>query len=190
MAKVIVSEFITLDGVIEAPGGPEPGFDRAGWTFRFNRGPEGDKFKVDELMAAGALLLGRLTYELFAGAWPTMKGTGDFGEKINSMPKYVVSTTLERAEWNNTTIIRDDLAGALAKLRASVDGDILINGSAQLVQSLIELDLIDEFRLMLFPIVLGAGKRLFADTAAPVTQQLTDMTRAGDTVILTSVPAG
>jgi dihydrofolate reductase len=119
-----------------------------------------------------------------------MKGTGDFGEKINSMPKYVVSTTLERAEWNNTTIIRDDLAGALAKLRASVDGDILINGSAQLVQSLIELDLIDEFRLMLFPIVLGAGKRLFADTAAPVTQQLMDMTRAGDTVILTSVPAG
>ena len=190
MAKVVVSEFITLDGVIEGPGPEGSGFDREGWTFAFDRGAVGNEFKFDEVMAAGALLLGRVTYEGFARAWPTMEGMDEFAGKMNSMPKYVVSTTLESAEWSNSTIVRGDLPGALARLKQEIDGDILINGSARLVQSLIALDLIDEFRLMVFPIVLGAGKRLFADSPQPRTQQLVDVTRAGDTVILTSVPAG
>src|SRR5437899_11946500 len=106
MRKVIVSEFVTLDGVMEDPGGAE-GFDRGGWAFQFDRGPEGDKFKLDELLASDAQLLGRVTYEGFAKAWPTMRGTGEFGEKMNEMPKFVVSATLENPEWNNTSVIRD-----------------------------------------------------------------------------------
>jgi dihydrofolate reductase len=190
MAKVVVSEFITLDGVIEGPGPEGSGFDREGWTLAFDRGRIGNEFKLDEVMAAGALLLGRVTYEGFARAWPAMEGADEFAEKMNSMPKYVVSTTLESAEWSNSTIIRDDLPGELARLKQEIDGDILINGSAQLVQSLIELDLIDEFRLMVFPVVLGGGKRLFADSPESHIQQLVDVTRAADTVIVTSVPAG
>ncbi|MGD0833489.1 MAG: dihydrofolate reductase family protein [Candidatus Dormibacteria bacterium] len=184
MSDVVVSEFITLDGVIEGPGN-DPGFDRSGWAFRFSRGPEGDKFKFDEVMAAGALLLGRTTYEGFAAAWPTREGAGEFGEKMNSMPKYVVSSTLKRAEWYNSTILGHDLAVEVDKLKERIDGDILINGSAQLVQGLIELGLVDEYRLMVFPIVLGAGKRLFCDAGQPVVLQAVDATRAGDTMVLT-----
>ena len=190
MGNVVVSEFITLDGVIEGPGPEGAGFEREGWSFGFDRGPEGDKFKFDELMAAGALLLGRVTYEGFARAWPGMEGMDEFAGRMNSIPKYVVSTTLERADWNNSTIISGDLPGELGRLKEEIDGDILIAGSAQLAQSLMELDLIDEFRLMVFPIVLGAGKRLFADSPQARTQQLVDVTRTGDAVILTSVPAG
>jgi dihydrofolate reductase len=187
MSNVVVSQFITLDGVIESPG-PEEGFDRAGWSFQFDRGPEGNQFKFNEVMAAGALLLGRVTYEGFARAWPTMEGMGEFGEKMNSMPKYVVSTTLERAEWNNSTIIKANLPDEVRKLKEHVDGDIVINGSARLVQSLIEHDLIDEYRLMVYPIVLGGGKRLFGDSTKANVLRLVDATKAGDTVILTSQP--
>ncbi len=187
MSKIVVSQFITLDGVIEGPG-REPGFDRAGWAFQFDRGPEGMTFKFDEIKAAGALLLGRVTYEGFAAAWPTMEGTGEFGEKMNSMPKYVASRTLERADWNNSTIIGGSIPEEVRKLEEQVDGDILINGSAKLVQTLIEHDLIDEYRLMVFPIVLGTGKRLFANTDRPSTLQLVDLARAGETAILTYKP--
>ncbi|MGH2854491.1 MAG: dihydrofolate reductase family protein [Solirubrobacteraceae bacterium] len=187
MSKVVVSEFITLDGVIEGPGGGE-GFDREGWAFKFDRGPEGDKFKFEEVMAAGALLLGRVTYEGFARAWPAMDGD-EFGKKMNGMPKHVVSTTLERADWSNSTIIGGDVAERVAELKRQVEGDILINGSAQLVRALIEHDLIDEYRLMVYPIVLGAGKRLFGDASEAATLQLMSANKAGDTVILTYEPA-
>jgi dihydrofolate reductase len=158
VGKVIVSQFISLDGVVEDPGGAED-FERGGWAFKFDRGPEGDKFKLDEVMASEALLLGRVTYEGFAEAWPSR--SGDFADKFNGMPKYVVSTTLKDPEWNNSTVIDGDVAEAVAELKQDVDGDILVNGSVQLVQKLMEHDLVDEYRLMIFPTILGAGKRLF-----------------------------
>jgi dihydrofolate reductase len=186
MSNIVVSEFITLDGVIEGPG-EEPGFDRAGWAFKFDRGAEGNTFKFEEIRAAGALLLGRVTYEGFASA--TMEGTGEFGEKMNSMAKYVVSTTLAQAAWNNSTIIKDNVPDEVRKLKERVDGDILINGSCRLVQTLIEHDLVDEYRLMIFPIVLGAGKRLFATADTPSTLRLANIVKAGDAAILTYQPA-
>jgi len=191
VGKVVVSEFITLDGVIEAPGGGE-GFEHEGWSFRFNRGEDGDKFKFDELMAADAQLLGSVTYAGFARAWPSMEA-GEFGVKMNAMPKYVVSRTLtaEQADWNNSTVIGQDLASEVAQLKQQLAGDILVAGSAKLVQSLAAHELVDEYRLMLFPIVLGSGKRLFADDAAPATLRLLDCTPVGPdgVLILTYKPA-
>jgi dihydrofolate reductase len=159
MGRIVVSEFVTLDGVVEAPGGGEE-FEHAGWSFEFDRGAEGGKFKFDELMAADAQLLGRITYRGFAEAWPSMTDMGEFGEKMNAMPKYVVSSTLtaEEANWNNSTVVPgDDLAGGVSLLKEQIAGDILIAGSAQLVRGLMELELVDELRLMVFPIVLGSG---------------------------------
>jgi dihydrofolate reductase len=180
MGKVVVTEFISLDGVIEDPGGSED-FEHGGWTFEFDRGEEGDKFKLDELTQAGAQLLGRVTYEGFAEAWPSMKDEIGFAEKMNSMPKYVVSTTLEDADWNNSTILRS--ADEVPKLKDEVDGDILIAGSATLVQSLIKADLVDEYRLMVFPTVLGSGKRLFGEGFDRTDVKLTD-SKALDSGIL------
>jgi dihydrofolate reductase len=165
MGKVVVSEFISLDGVIEDPGGAE-GFEHGGWTFQFDTGAEGGQFKLDEVMNADALLLGRTTYEGFAKAWPSMeRDEAGFADKMNGMPKYVVSRSLERAEWNNSTVLKGDLAEEVGRLRQRPGGDVLINGSSQLVRSLLANGLIDEYRLMLFPIVLGTGRRLFDDTA-------------------------
>jgi dihydrofolate reductase len=131
MSKVVVPEFITLDGVFQDPGGAGE-IDGGGWAFRFERGPEGDRFKLDEVMAAGAMLLGRVTYEGFAEAWPTMsRDEAGFADRMNSMPKHVVSTTLKHAGWNNSTVIRGDLTEAVGRLREEVDGDILVNGSGQ-----------------------------------------------------------
>jgi dihydrofolate reductase len=186
MGKVVVSQFITLDGVVEDPGGAED-FDRRGWAFEFDRGSEGDQFKYEELMASGVLLLGRVTYEGFAAAWP--KREGEFADKFNNMPKYVVSTTLTDPEWNNSTVISDDVAEAVAALKRDVEGDILVNGSVQLVQTLIEHDLVDEYRLMVFPTVLGAGKRLFGETTDPVALRLVDAKPAGETLILIYEPS-
>src|SRR5918912_4039949 len=149
MGSLVVTEFISLDGVIEDPGGGED-FERGGWAFQFERGPDGDKFKLDELMAADLLLLGRRTYEGFAAAWPSRTDEVGFAEKMNSMPKYVVSTTLREPEWQNTTVIGVD---EIATLKEPYDGDILVNGSAQLVQALVERDLVDEWRLMVFPVL-------------------------------------
>ena len=186
MGKVVVSQFITVDGVVEDPGGSEA-FERGGWAFKYERGPEGDKFKVDEVTAAQALLLGRVTYEGFAAAWPSREG--DFADKFNSMPKYVVSTTLKDPEWNNSTVIDTDVPAAVARLKADIEGDILVNGSVQLTQTLVEHNLVDEYRLMVFPTVLGAGKRLFGDTQNAVALKVTDANPAGETVIITYVPA-
>jgi dihydrofolate reductase len=186
MGRVVVSQFITVDGVVEDPGGSE-NFERGGWAFQFDRGPEGDKFKLDEVMASEALLLGRITYDGFAAAWPSR--TGDFADKFNGMATYVVSSTIGNPEWNNTTVINGDVASAVEKLRQEVDGDILVNGSVQLVQTLMEHGLVDELRLMVFPTVLGSGKKLFGDTATQVALKLTDSRPAGETVVLIYQPA-
>ena len=185
MGKVVVSQFVTLDGVVEDPGGSE-GFERGGWAFQFDRGPDGDKFKLDEVMAADALLLGRVTYLGFAEAWPSR--SGEFADKFNNMPKYVVSTSLSDPEWNNSTVIAGDLAQAVTKLKADTAGDILVNGSVRLVNALAEQDLVDEYRLMLFPVVLGGGKPLFAAGGETRALQLVDSQVSADVVILTYQP--
>jgi dihydrofolate reductase len=184
MGKLVVTEFVSLDGVMEDPGGAEQ-YEHGGWTFRFDQGPDGPPFKFDELKAADAQLLGRVTYEAFAKAWPTMEGTGEFGEKFNAMPKYVVSTTLEDPTWNNTTVLQGDLATEVRALKDRYEGDVLVSGSATLVQSLLAAGLVDELRLMVFPIVLGSGKRLFADGTGPSTFKLADARRSGEVVLLT-----
>ncbi len=188
MGKIVVTEFVSVDGVMEAPGGGES-FRHGGWTFEINRGDEGDKFKLDEAFASEALLLGRVTYEGFAAAWPSRDG--EFADKFNSMPKYVVSSTLAEPEWNNSTVLKGDLADEVAKLKQEHDGDIVVHGSARLVQTLIERDLVDEFRLMVFPVVLGSGKRLFGETSDKKPLRLVDSKVVGDGVaILIYEPAG
>ena len=154
--KLIVTEFMALDGVVEAPNE---------WSFPYWTDQTG-KFKFDELSAADVQLLGRVTYEGFASAWPTMKDTGDFGVKMNGMPKYVVSTMLKKAEWNNSTIIKTNVAEEVTKLKKQSGGDILVAGSMTLIRTLMEHDLVDEYRLLTYPIVLGKGKRLFTDGVA------------------------
>jgi dihydrofolate reductase len=188
MRNLVVSEFVTLDGVMEDPGGAE-GFDRGGWAFRFERGAEGDKFKLDEVLAADALLLGRVTYAAFAEAWPSH--TGEFADKFNTMPKFVVSKTLNGPEWTNSTVLAGDVAHEVSRLKEQPGGDILVNGSAQLVHALMEHDLVDEYRLMVFPVVLGAGKRLFADGADITALRLVEAKPVGSdgVVILTYRPA-
>jgi len=161
MRKIIVSEYITLDGVIEDPGGAE-GFKHGGWTFDFG-GQEQQQYKFEELFACDAHLLGLRTYEGFAAAWPNMAAqTGAYGERMNSLPKYVVSTTISQTTWN-TTLLKGDLAGELSRLKQEDGQDILIFGSGRLVQTLHERGLVDEYRLMVFPVVLGSGQRLFPD---------------------------
>ena len=174
MGKIVVTEFISLDGVFEDPGGAE-GYQHGGWTFTFNQGDDGSKFKLDELMAADAQLLGRVTYEGFAKAWPAMTDPVGFADKMNGMPKYVVSSTLADPAWNNTTVISLDEA---AKLKDRYLGDILVAGSGQLVRGLTGLGLVDEYRLMVFPVILGTGRRLF-DGAAMTRLTLTGITRVG-----------
>ena len=187
MGRIVVTEFMSLDGVVEDPGGAED-FKHGGWSFEFSRGDEGDKFKLDETMSSEALLLGRVTYEGFAKAWPTRDG--EFADKFNTMPKYVVSSTLESPEWNNSTVLKGDVAEEVGKLRQEQDGDIVVHGSPQLVQTLLEHGLVDELRLMVFPVVLGGGKRLFGETSDKKTLRLVDSKMVGDGVaILTYAPA-
>jgi len=186
MGKVVVSQFISVDGVVEDPGGSES-WERGDWAFQFDRGDDGNKFKLDEVMASDALLLGRVTYEGFAEAWPSR--TGEFADKFNGMPKYVVSTTLKDPEWNNSTVIADDVPAAVAKLKQEIDGDILVNGSVQLVQALAENGLVDEYRFMVFPTVLGGGKHMFGETPAATALKLVDAKPAGETYILIYEPS-
>jgi dihydrofolate reductase len=187
MGKIVITEFISLDGVIEDPGGSED-YKHGGWSFEINRGEEGDKFKVDETAASDALLLGRKTYEGFADAWPSREG--EFADKFNNMPKYVVSSTLKDPEWNNSTVIGSDLPAEVSRLKGELDGDIVVHGSAQLAQALLDEGLVDELRLMVFPVVLGPGKRLFGETSDKRPLRLADSKIVGDGVaILTYVPA-
>jgi dihydrofolate reductase len=181
MGKIVATEFISLDGVIEDPGGSED-YVHGGWTFEIDRGDEGNKFKLDELEEAEAQLLGRVTYEGFADAWPEREGDpnmGGFAKKMNTMPKYVYSTTLGSADWQNTTVLAGDFAEDVRKVKDEVDGVILVAGSAALVQGLIANDLLDELRLMVFPVTLGGGKRLFADDGRKVPLALTDSRTVG-----------
>ena len=160
MGKLVVTEFVSIDGIFEDPGGSE-NYEHGGWTFEYNRGDDGDRFKLDELTESAAQLLGRVTYEGFAAAWPSREG--EFADKLNNDPKYVVSTTLENPTWQNTTVISENLPGEIAKLKAATDGTVLVAGSGTLVATLLANDLVDELRLMVFPTILGRGKRLFPD---------------------------
>ena len=181
MGQIVVTEFISLDGVIEAPGGGE-GFKHDGWSFEFDRGDEGNTFKLDETRSSAALLLGRRTYEGFAAAWPSRTDDVGFADKFNSMPKYVVSSTLESADWNNTTILRN--VDDVTKLKNDVDGEIVVHGSPTLFQGLLEHDLVDELRLMVFPVVLGTGKRLWGETSDKKQFTLADSKTVGEGVVI------
>ena len=181
VGRIVVTEFVSLDGVVEDPGGAED-FKYGGWSFEISRGDEGDKFKLDETMATEALLLGRVTYEGFAAAWPSREG--EFADKFNSMPKYVVSSTLKDPSWTNSTVLSGDVAGEVAKLKQQADGDIVVHGSVQLVQALIDHDLVDELRLMVFPVVLGSGKRIFGETSDKKPLRLVDSRVVGDGVAI------
>jgi dihydrofolate reductase len=186
MGRIVVTEFVSLDGVMEAPGGED--FKYKGWSFEFDRGEEGNKFKLDETLESEALLLGRVTYEGFAEAWPSRDD--EFADKFNEMPKYVVSSTLENPEWNNSTVLEGDAVQEVTKLKQELDGDIYVHGSRQLAQTLIEHDLVDELHLMVFPVILGTGKRIFGDTSDKKPLRLTDSKTVGDGVnILIYQPA-
>jgi len=179
VGRIVVTEFVTLDGVMEDPGGAE-GFEHGGWSFEISRGEEGDRFKLEETMATEALLLGRVTYEGFAAAWPSREG--EFADKFNAMPKYVVSSTLEDPDWTNTTVLRE--VEDVEKLREQAGGDLVVHGSAQLVQELIERNLVDELRLMVFPVMLGTGKRLFGETSGKKPLELVESKTVGDGVAI------
>jgi dihydrofolate reductase len=179
MGRIIVTEFVSLDGVMEAPGGGED-YKHAGWTFEINRGDEGNKFKLKETFESEALLLGRVTYEGFAKAWPSRDG--EFADKLNSMPKYVISSTLKKADWNNSTVLNGRVIEEVTKLRKKLNGNIVVHGSAQLVQALVANDLIEELRLMVFPVILGSGKKLFGQMDQKKSMKLISSQTVGDGV--------
>jgi dihydrofolate reductase len=176
MGKLVVTEFVSVDGIFEDPGGAE-GYEYGGWTFEYNRGDDGDKFKLDELEEAGAHLFGRVTYERFAESWPTREG--DYADRLNSDPKYVVSTTLNRPTWHNTTVIAKNVPEAIAELTKATDGTVLVAGSGTLVEALLANDLVDELRLMIFPTLLGRGRRLFPDGIERLRLRLADSKLVG-----------
>ncbi|MBD0338287.1 MAG: dihydrofolate reductase family protein [Thermoleophilia bacterium] len=187
MGRIVVTEFVSLDGVMEDPGGAE-GFEHGGWSFEISRGEEGDRFKLEETMGSEALLLGRRTYEGFAAAWPSREG--EFADKFNSMPKYVVSSTLEDPSWTNTTVLRGELAEEVARVRDAHEGDVVVHGSATVAQALLDAGLVDELRLMVFPVVLGRGRRLFGETSGKLPLRLVESRTVGDGVaILVYAPA-
>lgn len=161
MGRVIVTEFISIDGVIEDPGGSED-FEHGGWSFQFSRGDDGDAFKLEELRHSDALLLGRVTYERFAEAWPQRSGD-EFSDTFNDMPKFVVSSTLTDPQWKNSSVITGDLTEEVNNLKQRFEKDLVVHGSATLAQALHKANLVDEWRLMTFPVILGHGKRLFSD---------------------------
>jgi dihydrofolate reductase len=177
VGRLVVTEYISVDGVVEAPSGAEP-FERVGWTDPFSRGSDGDQFKVDETMAADAQLLGRVTYEQFAAAWPHYEG--EFPDYFNAMPKYVVSATLTDPAWNNTTVIGGDVVEQVGKLKQQYERDILVHGSPQLAQTLIEHDLVDALHLLVYPVIVGAGKRLFDRTSDTKRLRLVEARTVGD----------
>jgi dihydrofolate reductase len=176
MGKLVVTEFVSVDGVFEDPGGAED-YEHGGWTFEYDRGEEGNKFKLEELMEAEVQLFGRVTYEGFAAAWPSREG--EFADKINSAPKYVASSTLRDPEWQNTTVISGDVLGGIGELKERTDGAILVAGSGTLVGTLLAAGLVDELRLMVFPTVLGRGKRLFPDGIDRLKLKLTQSRQVG-----------
>jgi dihydrofolate reductase len=188
MGRIVVTEYISIDGVIEAPGGDED-YEHVNWVFEFERGEEGQKFKDDETFGSEALLLGRITYETFAKAWPTIEGA--VADKLNAMPKYVISKTLVDPDWNNTTALRGDVIEEATALKPRVEGDIVVHGSAQLARALFAAGLVDELRLMVYPLVLGSGKKLFDGDERKMRMPLRDAKTVGDGIaILTYGPIG
>ncbi|MFC4051451.1 dihydrofolate reductase family protein [Actinomadura syzygii] len=181
MGRIVVTEFISLDGVVQSPGGED--FKYPNWSFDFDRGPEGEQFKTDEALGSAALLLGRVTYEGFAAAWPQYEG--ELADKYNGMPKYVVSGTLKNPEWNNTSVLSGGLAEEVARLKRDVDGEISVAGSIRLVKGLLALDLVDEIHLMWFPVILGHGLKLWTETPDKSTWTLTESTRYGKDALVT-----
>jgi dihydrofolate reductase len=183
MGRIVVTEHVSLDGVMD---GPIPGtvgdFKHKGWLLEFNPGEDGERFKLDETLRSEALLLGRVTYGEFAAFWPSM--SGPLAEKLNGMPTYVVSSTLTEAEWNNATVLGGDIGEEVARLRQELDGDIVVHGSRQLAQALIDHDLVDELHLMVYPVLLGGGERLFGDTSDRKTLRLVDSKTVGDGVAI------
>ena len=202
MRRIIVSEFVTLDGVMEAPGG-EPGHPHSGWVRDF-MGPEQLRYKLDEVLEAESLLIGRVTYESFAAAWPERSNPEhpvdqdfergvrarsemeEFADKMNAMPKHVVSTTLRDPKWNNSRVIHGDVPGEITRLKAQAGGPILVVGSRRLVHALMEHDLVDEYRLMIFPVLLGSGRRLFQDTQRKTVLRLADTRTFSSGVVVQS----
>ena len=184
MGKLVVTEFVSIDGVFEDPGGAES-YEHGGWTFEYDRGEDGDRFKVDELMEAEVQLLGRVTYEGFAEAWPSREGP--FADKINHGRKCVVSTTLKDPQWQNTVVIDGDVPAEIAKLKEQTQGNILVAGSGSLVGTLLANDLVDELRLMIFPTVLGRGRRLFPDGIDRLKLKLTESRNVGSDGVLVQV---
>jgi dihydrofolate reductase len=180
-ARITVTEFVSLDGVMEAPGGED--FKYPGWSFEFDRGDDGNQFKLDETMAADALLIGKRTYESFAGAWPNREG--EFADKFNTMPKFVVSTTLGEPDWNNTTVLDSgDATAQVRKLKEDFDGEIQVPGSHRLVQELIGADLVDQVNLMVFPVILGTGKKAFEETPDRRSLKLKESKVVGEGVLV------
>ncbi|MGH7687618.1 MAG: dihydrofolate reductase family protein [Candidatus Dormibacteria bacterium] len=184
MGKLVVTEFVSIDGVFEDPGGSE-GHENGAWTFEYDRGADGDKFKLDELTGAAAHLFGRVTYEGFAKAWPSREGA--FADRLNNDPKYVVSTTLTDPTWHNTTVISGNVSDGIAQLKAATDGVILVAGSGTLVAALLANDLVDELRLMVFPTILGRGRRLFPQGIARLRFQLAESTTVGSDGVQTQI---
>jgi dihydrofolate reductase len=181
MGRIVVTEFVSIDGVADDPGGVE-GFKHGGWVFEISRGEEGEQFKLNEALASDAKLLGRATYDTFAASWPSRQGA--FADKLNSMPKYLVSSTLKDPTWNNTTVVTGNLDEVVAKVKQAYDGDIIVDGSTQLVQALLDQDLVDELRLMVFPVILGSGKRLFGEMHDKKSLRLIDSKTVGDGVTI------
>ncbi len=181
MGRIVVTEFISLDAVVEAPGGVD--FKYPNWSFTFDRGAGGERFKEDEAYGSAALLLGRATYEGFAEAWPQYEGK--LADKYNAMPKYVVSRTLTDPAWNNTTVLSGGLVDEVTRLKDEVDGEISVPGSIRLVQALLAADLVDELHLMTFPIILGHGRRLWDTTPDKTTWELAEATVHGEGVLVT-----
>jgi dihydrofolate reductase len=186
MGRIVISENVSLDGVIEDPAGAE-GFGRGGWFFETDRGDDGERFTLDRMLEAEALLLGRRSYQFFAATWPSRGG--ELADRLNGLPKYVVSSSLKDPDWNNSTVLNGDVVTAVSELRQRVDGQIVVLGSPQLARTLIEHDLVDELRLMIYPVVLGAGERLFGETSDKKPVRLADTRTVGDGIaILTYEP--
>lgn len=181
MGRIIVTEFVSMDGVMEAPGGEE-GYKHTAWTFEF---PDVGQYeyKQEELMDSEVQLLGRITYEGFAAAWPGRTDEDGFADKFNAMPKYVVSSTLENPEWNNTTVLEGDFTESVPRLKEQIDGNIVVHGSNMLVHGLLEHDLVDELRLMIFPVILGSGKRIFPESPDKTVFELADQRQYGSIVV-------
>jgi dihydrofolate reductase len=181
MGKIVMSEFVTLDGVIEDPAGVE-GFRHGGWFGQIKDREEADKIKLDEALGTEALLLGRRSYEFFAALWPSR--SGELADRLNSLPKYIVSSTLEDPDWNNSTVLTGEVVNEVSKLKQEVNGDIVVYASFQLLRTLIEDDLVDELRLMIYPVVLGAGRRVLAEISDKKPMRLLDTQTVGDGVLL------